>query len=226
MLLGQSWLDLLAKPKLVHTDDSVADLQGRDRALSSPQALPTLKHGQSEARAPHSRAHPPGALARVPARRSPRPRAVRVRGGGEEIAVCGLAAPVSKQRRRQFVSERSDPKASHNVFAYKLADGSTRQSSDGEPGGTAGPPVLAAIEGSGLVDVVALVIRYYGGIKLGTGGLVRAYGGAAKQCLELGEKSEIVRTEAYIISYAHGDTPVFGLIGGTPTPLSSDDKAS
>ena len=54
---------------------------------------------------------------------------------------------------------------------------------------------------------------------------MRAYGGAAKQCLELGEKSEIVRTEAYI-SYAHGDTgSVFGLIGGySPTPISSDDN--
>ena len=138
-----------------------------------------------------------------------------------------FATPVSTANdAMQFVAERSDPKASHNVFAYKLADGSTRQSSDGEPGGTAGPPVLAAIEGSGLVDVVALVIRYYGGIKLGTGGLVRAYGGAAKQCLDLGEKSEIVRTEAYIISYAHGDTgSVFGLIGGySPTPISSDDN--
>ena len=97
------------------------------------------------------------------------------------------------------------------MFAYKLADGSTRPS-DGEPGGNWSR--CSRRSGLGLVDVVALVIRYYGGIKLGTGDIVRAYGGAAKQCLELGETRE-VRTEAYIISYVHGDTgSVFGLIGG------------
>ncbi|KAI7843529.1 hypothetical protein COHA_002771 [Chlorella ohadii] len=66
-----------------------------------------------------------------------------------------------------------------------------RSSDDGEPGGTAGRPILAAIEGEGLDGVAVLVIRFYGGIKLGAGGLVRAYGGAARDCLRAAPKRQM-----------------------------------
>ena len=79
------------------------------------------------------------------------------------------ASPVGTERAAlAFVADRSDPKASHNCFAYRLADGSDRCSGDGEPGGTAGPPILSAIAGAGLRDVAVLVTRYYGGVKLVT----------------------------------------------------------
>ena len=68
--------------------------------------------------------------------------------------------------------------ASHNCWAYRVGN-EYRFSDDGEPGGTAGRPILAAIEGAGLDHVIVVVTRWYGGVKLGAGGLVRAYGGTA-----------------------------------------------
>src|SRR5690606_11818053 len=68
-----------------------------------------------------------------------------------------------------------------------------RFNDDGEPGGTAGRPLLQAIDGPQCDRVAVLVIRRFGGIKLGSGGLVRAYGGVAAQCLRLAERVEIVQ---------------------------------
>jgi len=72
--------------------------------------------------------------------------------------------------------------ATHNCWAYRIED-AYRFSDDGEPGGTAGRPILNAIDGQEMNNVLVLVTRYFGGIKLGTGGLVRAYGSTAAQCL-------------------------------------------
>ncbi|MGE4126484.1 MAG: YigZ family protein, partial [Pusillimonas sp.] len=69
--------------------------------------------------------------------------------------------------------------------AYRFND-------DGEPGGTAGKPILQAIQGQGLDQVAVPVVRWFGGIKLGTGGLVRAYGGTAAQCLRAAPKTELL----------------------------------
>lgn len=65
--------------------------------------------------------------------------------------------------------------ATHNVYAYIIRDGATRFSDDGEPGGTAGMPVLQVLQREELYNVTCVVTRYFGGILLGTGGLVRAY---------------------------------------------------
>ncbi len=76
--------------------------------------------------------------------------------------------------------------ASHNVFAYLVGYGASvtaGMSDDGEPSGTAGRPTLAVVRGSGLGDVCVVITRYFGGTLLGTGGLVRAYGDAAKAVL-------------------------------------------
>ena len=75
-----------------------------------------------------------------------------------------------------------DADATHNCWAYRIG-AVYRSSDDGEPAGTAGRPILAAIDGSGLDEVAVVVTRWYGGTKLGAGGLVRAYGGAAAECL-------------------------------------------
>jgi len=82
--------------------------------------------------------------------------------------------------------EREHHDATHVAFAWKIGGGpeAVRRSSDaGEPAGTAGKPILAAIESAGLVDVAAAVVRHFGGTKLGTGGLVRAYRSAAERAL-------------------------------------------
>jgi uncharacterized YigZ family protein len=80
------------------------------------------------------------------------------------------------------------PDATHHVPAFIIGHGNsvvTHCHDDGEPSGTAGRPVLAVLRGSGLGDIVLVVTRYYGGTKLGTGGLVRAYGDAAREVLEI-----------------------------------------
>ena len=74
--------------------------------------------------------------------------------------------------------------ARHNVYAYRLENGFEKYSDDGEPSGTAGVPILDILRGEKLVNVLIVVTRYFGGILLGTGGLVRAYSGAAKLALE------------------------------------------
>lgn len=79
------------------------------------------------------------------------------------------------------------PDATHHVYAFRVGYGNSvieGMSDDGEPSGTAGPPVLAVVRGSDIGDIVMVVTRYFGGTKLGTGGLVRAYGDAARAALE------------------------------------------
>lgn len=85
----------------------------------------------------------------------------------------------------------ADPQATHNCWAYRIG-ADYRSSDDGEPGGSAGRPILAAIEGQGLDQVVVVVTRWYGGTNLGVGGLIRAYGGAAAECLRTAARRELV----------------------------------
>jgi uncharacterized YigZ family protein len=87
--------------------------------------------------------------------------------------------------------------ATHNVPAYIIGHGQATIAhchDDGEPSGTAGRPMLAVLQGSGLGDVVVIVTRYFGGTKLGTGGLVRAYGDAVKEVLAALPRAEKVAT--------------------------------
>lgn len=107
-----------------------------------------------------------------------------------------LAAPISSPAEAQaFLERHSDPAATHNCWAWKIGD-QYRSTDDGEPGGTAGRPILAAIEAQDCDQVVVLVIRWYGGIQLGTGGLARAYGGGANKCLQQAPKRLLIsRTE-------------------------------
>lgn len=86
-----------------------------------------------------------------------------------------------------FIEQHSIADAGHNCWAYRIGD-DYRFNDDGEPGGTAGRPILAAIEGQGLDGVVVIVSRWFGGIKLGAGGLMRAYGGCAAECLRSAER--------------------------------------
>lgn len=103
-----------------------------------------------------------------------------------------FAAPIASPADAQaFIEQHSDLDATHNCWAWKLGD-QYRSNDDGEPGGTAGRPILAAIEAQACDQVVVLVIRWYGGIQLGTGGLARAYGGGANKCLQSAAKVELI----------------------------------
>ena len=104
------------------------------------------------------------------------------------------AAPVATPAEAlAFFQSAGDPGATHNCWAYRIGD-AYRFNDDGEPGGTAGRPILAAIDGQGCDRVAVVVTRWYGGIKLGAGGLVRAYGGSAAECLRLAPRVPIIAT--------------------------------
>jgi uncharacterized YigZ family protein len=102
------------------------------------------------------------------------------------IATIGYAETVESARHFIAHIRTEFPDASSYIYAFKVGyGGSTTEgmSDGGEPTGTAGPPVLAVIKGADVGDVVITVTRYFGGIKLGTGGLVRAFGDAAREAL-------------------------------------------
>lgn len=116
------------------------------------------------------------------------------------------AAPVdSPEDALAFVARVGDPDATHNCWAYRIGN-EYRFNDDGEPAGTAGRPILAAIDGQGLDRVVAVVTRWYGGIKLGAGGLVRAYGGSAAECLRVAPRRELVAYAEQPLAYPFADT--------------------
>ena len=103
-----------------------------------------------------------------------------------------IAAPVeSEQAVKEFLELHKDISTTHQCWAWKVGY-TVRFNDDGEPSGTAGRPILAVIEGNDLTNVIVLVNRWYGGVKLGTGGVVRAYGGCAGQCLIQAAKIELI----------------------------------
>ena len=95
--------------------------------------------------------------------------------------------------------------ARHNVYAYILQNGTARFSDDGEPHGTAGMPVLEVIKGSGITNVLVVVTRYFGGILLGTGGLVRAYSTSARDALASAQRVLMCVCREYTIDCDYGN---------------------
>jgi len=104
-----------------------------------------------------------------------------------------LSVP-SEEAALEFLQRVADPAATHNCWAWRIGQ-RYRFNDDGEPGGTAGKPILQAIDGQGLDQVIVVVTRWFGGIKLGAGGLMRAYGGCAAECLRQAEKLELVQIQ-------------------------------
>lgn len=98
------------------------------------------------------------------------------------------------------------PDATHHCWAWRLSDDRQQSSDDGEPGGSAGRPILAQIVGHEVVDALVVVTRYYGGTKLGVGGLVRAYGGAAGQALDRSATERFVPSVRLPLRYAYDDS--------------------
>jgi uncharacterized YigZ family protein len=115
------------------------------------------------------------------------------------------APAFSVEEARAFIARVKDEfaDATHNVPAFLIGHGSSviaHCHDDGEPSGTAGRPALAVLQGSGLGDVVVVVTRYFGGTKLGTGGLVRAYGDAVRALLEVLPRARKVATHTVLIA--------------------------
>ena len=122
--------------------------------------------------------------------------------------IATLAPVFSVDEAKAFVlrvkQEFSD--ASHNVPAFNVGYGpsvTAHSSDDGEPSGTAGRPMLAVLQGSGLGDVAVVVTRYFGGTKLGTGGLVRAYSDAVREVLAATPRAEKVPTHTVMLAFPY-----------------------
>ena len=119
--------------------------------------------------------------------------------------IASLAPANSVEEAREFLAEikKRFPDATHHVPAFIIGHGQsiiTHCSDDGEPSGTSGRPALAVLQGSGLGNVVVVITRYFGGTKLGTGGLVKAYGEAVKAVLDLVKLAELVPTTTLMFS--------------------------
>ncbi len=121
--------------------------------------------------------------------------------------IASLAPVGSAEAAMAFVEARREEfrDATHGCFAWRLGSGDDewRASDDGEPSGSAGRPILREIDGRRLTDTVVVVTRYFGGTKLGTGGLIRAYGGAAAAALDLAKIVERPVVETLRLRYAY-----------------------
>ncbi|DBA01536.1 TPA: hypothetical protein N0F65_011507 [Lagenidium giganteum] len=103
------------------------------------------------------------------------------------------AGPQHEQVKALLAQRRANiPAACHHCWAMRTADGAEQCSDDGEPHSTAGKPILAALQRADVLDVFLVVSRVFGGVKLGTGGLTRAYGAAATELLATAEVTELV----------------------------------
>ena len=106
----------------------------------------------------------------------------------------GYCIPVSSEAEAQEALAQIRKRhydARHCCYAFRLTGGIVRSSDDGEPSGTAGAPILSVLSGANIENVLCAVVRYFGGVLLGTGGLVRAYGKAASEAMEHAEVGQI-----------------------------------
>lgn len=105
--------------------------------------------------------------------------------GSVFLAVIGPAADEAAAKALLTGLEREFPEATHHCWAWRLGVPPRERSADaGEPAGTAGVPILQVLRGAGLSDVMAVVVRWFGGTRLGKGGLARAYAAAAREALQ------------------------------------------
>jgi uncharacterized YigZ family protein len=112
--------------------------------------------------------------------------------------IAHAAHVTSQAESLDFYESVIDPQATHNCWAWRI-NFQVRSSDDGEPSGTAGRPMLNVIERRKLENVMVVVTRYFGGIKLGVGGLVRAYSGSTAKCLDRAGVIELFPMAEYTI---------------------------
>ncbi|GAA1478373.1 YigZ family protein [Nocardioides aestuarii] len=123
------------------------------------------------------------------------------------LAVCRRAADEDAARAVVDELRRTHHDARHHCSAFVLGPDAAveRSSDDGEPAGTAGAPILEVVRGVGVCDVVVVVVRWFGGTLLGAGGLVRAYGDAARLALADAGTRERALLHEYDVTLSHGD---------------------
>ncbi len=138
-------------------------------------------------------------IARAWRHEPPKVRGSRFIASVKPVTSAAAATAFVEARREEFRA------ATHGCFAWRIGSGGDqmRYSDDGEPSGTAGRPILQEIDGRRLSDLVVVVSRYFGGTKLGTGGLIRAYGGAAAAALDLAEVVEKPVVEKLRLAFSY-----------------------
>jgi uncharacterized YigZ family protein len=140
---------------------------------------------------------------------------------------AALRAPELKERSSRFIADlmpvsskdeidahlgairKEFYDATHHCYAYRLgpAGEPMRAADDGEPAGTAGKPILQILTAAGLTNILCIVTRYFGGTKLGTGGLVRAYSDAAAAAVALAARKEVVLTDSFTMECSYEMQP-------------------
>ncbi|MBR5504560.1 MAG: YigZ family protein [Methanobrevibacter sp.] len=120
--------------------------------------------------------------------------------------ICRLFPAQNEKEAKEIISEISEKykDATHNCTAYVVSDGEGYDD-DGEPGGTAGRPMLNVLKKNEIENAVAVVTRYFGGIKLGAGGLVRAYSKSVLECLAIAEIVEMELYELFKFTFEYQD---------------------
>ena len=125
--------------------------------------------------------------------------------------ICSIGRVDTEEAAQEFIAQvqTANRKANHNCFAYMVGDDDQiqRESDNGEPSGTAGVPILESLQLAKLHNVVAVVTRYFGGIKLGAGGLIRAYSNVTTNAIhQAGLVQRVIQTAVDItVSYAQHD---------------------
>jgi uncharacterized YigZ family protein len=129
---------------------------------------------------------------------------VRIKGSRFIADVSPASSAEAALAFVQTIRER-EPVATHHCYAYRIGDDGNvfRANDDGEPSGTAGQPILRQIDRRELIDTVVVVTRYYGGTKLGAGGLIRAYGEAASEGLDAATILERVRRTIFDLRFEY-----------------------
>lgn len=121
--------------------------------------------------------------------------------------ICYLHKCLDEVQAKEFIQQirRLHPEANHHCYAYIAGQHNELQRSNdaGEPSGTAGVPMLEALKLSGLQDCCAVTVRYFGGIKLGAGGLVRAYSRSVSETVKLAPKVEMVLMDRYTLTFSY-----------------------
>lgn len=124
-----------------------------------------------------------------------------------------LVAPCPTEESARAIllaRKKQHPFATHNCYAFIAEKGnSTRFSDDGEPGGTAGVPIMEALKRAGLTDTIVIVTRYFGGIKLGAGGLTRAYAKCASETIKAAEVKKYELSKKIELDIAYEDYNVY-----------------
>ena len=127
--------------------------------------------------------------------------------------ICHLKRISNEEEGREYIAQikKKHHKANHSCSAMIVGDDGQikRSSDDGKPSGTAGVPMLTVLEKQGLTNVVAVVTRYFGGIKLGAGGLIRAYSGSVAHAIEEIGRVEIKELAGLIVNLTYSQYQVF-----------------